>query len=294
MSSTAMKRGTMSWILGLAALLLTSGIASAQDATIGADLGLNSRYMFWGLTLSNKPVWQPDVYLTTHGFTFGVWGNFEFERQSANSRSDYTSGGDRSGNTEIDYWVEYAHSLGNVSSKFGVIQWTYDRSNTGSLAPYATQANFPGLQNGPDIDSTEIYAGFTWGEAPFSPNLQLFYDVDIYRGLFGMVSVTKPFEMASNTVNTTLLVGFSTGHSNLGSREIPLYAKEGLTHVDLSASLPLSWGATSITPNLHLQYNIDDVVKITGFDSQTGAFTTDNWVVTFGVTFAWSKGLGGK
>lgn len=294
MSSTAMKRGTISWIGGLAALLLASGAASAQDATVGADLGLNSRYMFWGLTLSNKPVWQADVYLSTHGFTFGVWGNFEVYEQSPNSGDEYTSGGNRVGNTEIDYWVEYARSLGKVFSKFGVIRWTYNRSNTGSLAPYATQANFPGLQNGPDIDSTEIYAGFNWSEAPFSPNLQLFYDADIYRGLFGMLSVSKPFEMASKTLNTTLLVGFSTGHSNLGSKEIPLYADEGLTHVDLSASLPLSWGATSITPNLHLQYNIDDVVKITGFDNQTGLYNTDDWVVTLGVQFAWSKGLGGE
>ena len=261
--------------------------ASNPVATVGADLGLNSRYMFWGLTLSNRPVWQPDVYVTWNGLTAGVWGNFEFERQS--SASDLTSGGDRNGNTEIDYWTEYAHKLGAADAKLGVIRWTYNKNNTGTLAPYATQQNFPGLDNGPDINSTEIYTAFTFAGVPLSPNLTLYYDVDLYRGLFGWVSVTKGVAIKDKTLNLSALTGFTFGEANLGHADIPLFAHEGLTHIDLSASMTFTAGACTITPNVHVQYNIDDVTKITSA-TQTDGRT----VFTAGVTIAWSRGIGAK
>jgi hypothetical protein len=62
-------------VLGTALLLAGASVCavpSAAQVTVGADLGLNSRYMFWGLTLSNRPVVQPDIYLTYAGFTGGV------------------------------------------------------------------------------------------------------------------------------------------------------------------------------------------------------------------------------
>ena len=262
--------------------------ASPQPvATVGADLALNSRYMFWGLTLSNKPVWQPDVYVTWNGLTAGVWGNFEFESQSGGS--DYTSGGDRNGNTEIDYWTEYAHKLGAADAKVGVIHWTYNTSNTGTLAPYATQRNFPGLNNGPDINSTEIYTAFTFTDAPLSPNLTLYYDVDLYRGLFGWVSFSKGLAIKNKTLTLGALTGFTYGEANLGHSDIPLYAHQGLTHIDLSAAMAFAAGAYTITPNFHVQFNIDDATKI------TSATQSDGSTVFFaGVTIAWSKGVGSK
>ena len=264
----------------------TEEAASAEPAvTVGADLALNSRYMFWGLTLSNKPVWQPDVWVSWNGFTGGVWGNFEFDSQS--SASDYTSGGDHSGNTEIDYWLEYAHAIGPAFTKLGVILWTYDRSNTGSLSPYATQQNFPGLNNGPAIDSTEIYAAATFSDAPLSPNITLYYDIDLYKGLFGWVSVSKGVDIKGKTLTLGALAGFSFGESNLGSSDIPLFVNEGLTHIDLSAAMSFAAGNTTITPNVHVQYNIDDATRIT-----SGTQADDDMVFTAGVTIAWSRGVG--
>jgi hypothetical protein len=68
---------------------------------------------------------------------------------------DFTSGGARKGITEVDYWIEYNREVGPTELKLGVVRWTYDQDNTGTLEPYATQGNFPGLRNGPDINSTE-------------------------------------------------------------------------------------------------------------------------------------------
>src|SRR5213593_208448 len=124
-----MKRAT---VLGVALLVSGTIITASAGAqvTVGADVGLNSRYMFWGLTLSNRPVIQPDVYLTYAGFTAGVWGTFEVTGDS----NDFTSGGDRTGNTEVDYWAEYNRAVGPTALKLGVIRWTYSQKNTGTLS----------------------------------------------------------------------------------------------------------------------------------------------------------------
>ena len=101
-------------VLGIAAAVWWATPATGQ-ATIGWDAGVNSRYMFWGLTLSNKPVVQPDVWLSVAGFTGGVWANVEVSKDS--KASDLTSGGTRSGITEVDYWLEYGRSAGPASLK---------------------------------------------------------------------------------------------------------------------------------------------------------------------------------
>ena len=276
-------------VLG-AALVVASTVAAATPAvaqvTVGADVALNSRYMFWGLTLSNRPVIQPDVYLTYAGFTAGVWGNFEVSGNS--DPNDFTSGGTRTGNTEVDYWTEYNRAVGPTALKLGVIRWTYSQKNTGTLSPYATQASFPGLKNGPDINSTEIYGAVTVTSIPLSPNLTLYYDTDIYKGLFGWASVTQPVPVGTKSLNLGALMGFSVGESNTTSNQIPLFVKEGITHVDFSAGLPLTVGTLAITPNAHFQINVDDATKFT-----SGTQSNGKTVFTVGTTIGWSKGFGG-
>ena len=53
-------------VLG-ATLVVISAIAGAVPAeaqTVGADLGLFSSYVWRGLSLTNKPVAEPDLYVT--------------------------------------------------------------------------------------------------------------------------------------------------------------------------------------------------------------------------------------
>lgn len=280
----------MNRVLVVAGALAAFGLAGSRavaQVTVGSDVAVNSRYMFWGLTLSNKPVWQPDVYVTFAGFTAGVWGNFEFSKQSG--PNDYTSGGNRSGNTEVDYWAEYNRTVGTVAAKLGVIRWTYSLKNTGSLSPYADQTNFPGLQNGPDINSTEIYGAVTLSSLPLSPNLTVYYDADIYKGFFGWVSVSKSVPIGPKSLTLGALAGGSTQESNLGSSEIPLFTKAGFTHFDFSASLPLTVGAISLSPNAHFQICNDLTTRLT-----SGTQLNGHTAFTFGVTASWSRMFGAK
>ena len=277
-------------VLEAALLVLGSMVAAAPTAaqvTVGADLALNSRYMFWGLTLSNRPVVQPDIYLSYAGFTAGVWGNFEVSKD--NDPADYTSGGTRSGNTEVDYWAEYNRAVGPTDLKLGVIRWTYSQRNTGSLGPL-TPGDPPELtDNGPDINSTEIYGAVTVPEVPLSPNLTLYYDTDIYKGLFGWVAVTHPVPLGKNSLELGGLVGFTVGETNTTSNQIPLYASEGITHLDFSAGLPLTVGALSITPNVHFQINVDEETKFT-----SGTQANGKTVFTIGTSINWERTFGGS
>jgi hypothetical protein len=270
-----------------APLLLAGAIATARptaaQVTVGADVGLNSRYMFWGLTLSNRPVVQPDIYLTYAGFTGGVWANFEVTRDG--DPNDLTSGGARKGITEVDYWLEYNRTVGTADLKLGAIRWTYSTRNTGSLGPLD-----PGdlTDNGPDVNSTELYGAVTLGSVPLSPNLTLYYDTDVYKGLFGWVSVTHPVPIGKQSLDLGALMGFTAGHTNTTSNQIPLFESEGVTHFDFSAALPLTVGALSITPNAHFQINIDGATKFT-----SGTQANGRTVLTIGTALAWSRDYGG-
>ena len=280
-----MKRSS---VVGAALVAFALAVSPAlAQVTVGADLAVNSRYMFWGLTLSNKPVVQPDVWVSVAGFTAGVWGNFEVSKQSG--ANDYTTGGDRSGNTEVDYWAEYNRTVGTAAVKLGVIRWTYSLKNTGSLAPYATQANFPGLKNGPDINSTEIYGAVTLSSLPLSPNFTVYYDADLYKGFFGWVSISRSVPIGSKSLTLGALAAGSTSESNTGSSDIPLFAKQGMTHYDFSASLPLTVGTISLTPNAHFQICNDGATRLT-----SGTQLNGHTAFTFGVTASWSRVLGAK
>ncbi len=268
---------------GLGLLMLGVMGPAAAQVTIGADAGLNSRYMFWGLTLSNRPVVQPDVWLSAAGFTAGVWANVELTKDGGGS--DLTSGGSRTGVTEVDYWLEYGRTVATADVKVGVILWTYPKSNTGTLGPCVPDCGIP--NNGPDVNSTEIYGAVTFSSLPLSPNITAYYDVDLYKGLFGWVSLSHSIPVATKSVDLTGLMGYCTAMSNTGASQLPLYAKHGITHFDFAAAVPLTLGSVSVNPNAHFQVNVVDDTKFTSATQANG-----KTVFTFGVTLSWSRDLG--
>ncbi len=269
-------------VVGGLGLLAIAAPVGAQ-VTIGTDVALNSRYMFWGLTLSNRPVVQPDVWVSVAGFTGGVWGNVELTKDS--KASDLTSGGTRSGVTEVDYWLEYGRSLATADVKLGVIRWTYPLSNTGTLGPCVPSCGIP--NNGPDINSTEVYGAVTLSKLPLSPNVTAYYDVDLYKGLYGWVSLSHSIPVATTSVSLSALMGLCAAMSNTGASQLPLYTKHGITHFDFSAAVPFTVGSMSVNPNAHFQVNVVDDTKFTSATQSNG-----RTVFTIGATLSWSHALG--
>jgi hypothetical protein len=262
-------------VVGGLALLVIGGAfpAAAQDVTIGVDAALNSAYNWRGLSLTNKPVLQPDAWLSAYGFTGGVWANVEPTKyDGATDLSE--SGGVRSGIAEIDYWLEYGRTTGNVSWKAGWVAYTYNKNNAG-------------IDN--TFNTSEVYGSVSLGNLPVTPTLAAWYDIDNVKGLFIQPSVTIPVTVAPTfTLNVTATAGISAGQevntSNLN--EGANFAKSGLAHADLGASTSFSAGPISFAPQLHVQWCHDDFVKVSSIGHEHSV------KVWGGVTLSWSHGLG--
>jgi Bacterial protein of unknown function (Gcw_chp) len=249
--------------------------ANAQ-ATIGADVGVFNAYIWRGSSLTNKPVAQPDAYLSLPAgggsLVLTGWGNVDLGKYSGSS--DFSEGGGVASPdlTEVDLTAEYDHTLGKAVG-FGV---------GGILYLFPNSAGFTN-----DLARTEeVYAKLQLTSVPLSPKLQGFYDVDKVNGAYFEgsvsygVSAIKGFPLTFGA-----LAGLCAGQ-NVGGTDNANFADNGLTHVDLSATGTLALGPVSLSPTVHVFLLHDDFTKFTEPGVQKDA------KVLFGATLSWSKAVG--
>lgn len=267
---------------GLALLAIGATLpAAAQDASIGFDVGLNSNYNWRGLSLTNKPVIQPDAWLSAYGLTGGFWFNVEPTKYDGpNDLSE--SGGVRSGIAEIDPWIEYARSFANVDAKVGWVAYWYNKNNGG-------------IDN--TSNTSEIYAQVSLSNLPVTPTLAAWYDIDKVKGLYVQGQLVYGMKVTpAFTLNLGALAGLSAGQEVSANDPSANFANSGLTHIDLSANTSVSAGSLSIVPSVHFQISHDDFTRFNNaqdvadfFNNGTKGPGTKFW---FGVTLSWSQGLG--
>jgi hypothetical protein len=266
--------------LAVGGLIATAGPASAQ--TVGADLGLFSSYVWRGLSLTNKPVAEPDVYVTfpagNASVTIGGWANIDLGKYDDPNDDISESGGTSAFNfAEFDPWAEISFPVGEKTT----------------LTAGATAYIYPtdeGMTS--DFNPVEIYAKAAF-DVPLAPKLAAWYDVDKVKGLYAEASISHSLPLGEkNSVALGALAGFNAGqHADFDSNGDPQaeffnFADNGFTHLDLSAGVPLTAGAFSITPAIHFVINGDDFTK---FTSPTNEKDVKLWG---GVTISWSKSYG--
>jgi hypothetical protein len=263
-------------VLG-ATLVVMSAIAgqSLQAQTIGADLGLFSSYVWRGVTLTGKPVAQPDLYVTfpagNASVTLGGWANIDLGKYDGNDLSE--SGGLSSFNfAEFDPWAEVAFPVGKATITTGATAYIYP--------------NDAGFTS--DVNTVEVYAKLAV-DAPLSPKINAYYDVDKVKGLYveGSISHTIP---ASEKVSVVLgaLAGVNAGQGFDPDDDSFNFADDGFTHLDLSAGIPFSAGIFSFNPAFHVVVAGDDATKFTSLDKE---HDVKFWG---GVTISWSKSYGAE
>lgn len=258
---------------GLAVAVVVGAGPAAAQATIGVDAAVNSQYVWRGLTFSNKPVLEPDVWLSLSGFTAGAWANID-PAKCTGADDVCETGGARTGIAEIDYWLEYGRSLGTASVKVGWVAYTFNKDNVG------------GIDN--TFNTSEIYGSVSLGGMPVTPSLGIWYDIDNVKGAYLEGGLSYGLK-ASPALTITLAgkAGFSAGQEVSASDPGANFAKSGLSHADFAASTSFSAGPISIVPALHFQWCNDDFTKFTGGPTQ---HSTKAWG---GVTLSWSRALGG-
>ena len=106
--------------LTLAGLVATAAPAAAQ-ATIGADLGVFSDYVWRGITYTNKFVLEPDAYVTipagNASITVGGWANIEpGQYDGAEDISERGGGASSFDLTEFDWWGEVGFPVGEKTA----------------------------------------------------------------------------------------------------------------------------------------------------------------------------------
>ncbi|MEO7475597.1 MAG: hypothetical protein ABIY46_09730 [Gemmatimonadales bacterium] len=281
-----MKRANVLGAALVVAGTLTMATPAAAQVTVGADFGLFSSYVWRGLSLTNKPVAEPDLYVSfpvgAASITLGGWANIDLGKYDDLDNDISQSGALSAFNfAEFDPYVELSYPAGKVTLTGGAIAYIYP--NTVGSAP---NVNDFGLATSDD-NTVEIY-GRLEVDSPLNPHLSVYYDVDKIKGAYFEGGVSQSFPV-SGTLGIELgaLAGVSAGQGiSDNADESSNFDDDGFTHLDLSAGLPLTAGNVSITPVLHLVIAGDDCVKIA---SPTKTHDTKLWG---GVSIGWSKDYG--
>ncbi len=262
-----------------------AGVPAAAQTEIGADLGLFSSYVWRGLSLTNKPVAQPAVWAAipvgNASVTLGLWSSIDLGQYDDPNDDISESGGSSSFNlAEYEPYAEVSFNAGKATLTAGALGYIYPNDEDAPAAGLLTN----------DANTLEIY-GKLGLDAAFSPELSVYYDVDNINGAYIEGGVTYSLA-ASEKVSIDLgaLAGFNAGQGvsdNPVNDESANFADDGFTHLDVSAGVPFSAGALSITPVLHVVVAGDDFTKIT---SPTDESDVKLWG---GVSISWSRVLGG-
>jgi hypothetical protein len=268
--------------VGGAAFVLIGAIAGAvpvhAQTEIGADLDLFSSYVWRGLSLTNKPVAQPGLWASipvgNAAITFGVWSTIDLGKYDDLADDISEGGGTSSFNlTEYDPYAEVSFTAGKATLTGGATAYIYPNS-----------AGFT-----EDLNTVEIY-GKAALDAPLSPGVAVYYDVDKVKGAYFEGSLGYSIA-ASEKVSIDLgaTAGFNAGQGVDPDDESFNFADDGFTHLDLSAGVPFTAGIFSITPVVHLVINGDDATKV------TSPSNLDKDVKLWGgVSLSWSKALGAE
>lgn len=276
--------GMMRRLAMAAGLVTATALAytpAAAQATIGADVALNTHYVWRGLSLTNKfPVIQPDVWLSAYGFTAGVWANLELSKcDDVGDICETGFGGNaiRSGVGEVDIWLEYNRTVGNAALKGGGIAYRFFKDNR---------------YLGTTFNTVEIYGQVSLTNLPVTPTVYASYDINNIKGLYLQGGLSYGVKASpALTINLGALAGFSAGqevNATPDPGEDANFFESGLTHVDLSASTSFAAGPLSIGPSVHFQISNDEFTKINGAELADQDEDVKVWV---GVLLSWSRAL---
>jgi uncharacterized protein (TIGR02001 family) len=262
------------FVVGGALLALaTTAAPVAAQTEFGITAGFYSAYVWRGLSLTNKPVLQPDISLGIPlggaSLTVGGWGNVELG--AYDGEDDISQGGGTSFNlTEFDPYAEIGFSAGKAELTLGGIGYIYP-NDVGATS---------------DANTWEVYGKVGLG-VPLNPSLAVYYDVSKVKGLYVEGSISHDIPLGPKALTLGALVGYSSKMDPSADDESANFSDDGLTHVDLSAEIEFGAGPFSITPTIHGIIGIDDWTKISKATEDDTKFKL--WG---GVSISWGKTFG--
>jgi Bacterial protein of unknown function (Gcw_chp) len=249
------------YLLGLTAfgiLLALPQRDAAAQTEVGAQLDLFSSYVWRGVTYTNKPVAQPDLWVSfpagNASITVGSWANIDLGEYD-DPNDDFSESGGLSAFNLAEYnpYAEVSFSSGKAAITGGVVGYIYPNE--------LDDAPIDGLDS--ESNTWEVY-GTLGFDVPLAPELSIYYDIDKVSGAYAEGAVSHSLALSeSHTLDLGGLVGVSLGQGFNEEDESFNFDDNGVTHVDFSAGVPLTAGVFSITPVLHFQVSVDENTKFT-------------------------------
>ncbi len=267
------------FVVGGALVALAAAVNApvAAQAELGITGSFYSAYVWRGLSLVNKPVFEPDINLSfplgAASLTVGGWSNIELGAYDGSN--DISQGGGRSLNlSEFDPYAEIGFSAGKAALTLGGVGYIYPN-------------DAPGVTT--DANTWEVY-GKVDLDVPFSPGIAAYYDIDQVKGLYLEGTLSKDIPLGPKALSIGAVAGWSVSQGPNSSKpdEVANFSDDGFTHLDLSASMEFAAGPLSITPTIHVVVAGDEFVKFTKLNSQSDA------KLWGGVSIGWGKTFGAK
>ena len=238
MGDRARALAVIPWVLAV----LSAAPAAALDAKL--DLSLQSAYIWRGMVLNDRPVFQPSLTVSEGGLAGSVWGNVNLTADN----------GYQNEMSEIDYWLAYTLAGKDVD-------WT--------LTYYAY--TFPHTAS---VSTQEAWANATFKSLPFSPSLTAVRDVRAVNGWYFLLTGSQSLGLLKAPGSDGLLLTLNIGH---GTKEycrgyFPELEQEGVTDYGVRLDWPLKLGPGTF--KLDVQYTdfTDKDVYTPGFEGKRANF----------------------
>ncbi len=172
--------------------------AAEKEIEVGS---FYSHYVWRGIRLSEGPVYQSSVTVSSRGVTLNIWQNFDIYSAALN---------------EIDLTACYGREMSKFKFEFGLTHYgMFDKQ-----------------------DSDEIFSGIT-ANYPLQPSLKAFFDVNAGKGAFLQASAGHRISFSSRfPLNLSASMGVVFRNSFMG---VPDSGREftGLHNAEIIAASPI-------------------------------------------------------
>ena len=232
-------------LIALAAMLLTALVTAPVVALDGSlDLSVQSEYIWRGMVLNDKPVFQPSLSLSGGPWSASVWSNI-------NLTSD---NGYEGVSSEMDYWLAYTFGGKNVDLTLTYYAYTFPHTAS--------------------VSTQEVWANVTFKSLPMTPSLTAIRDVKAIEGWYFLLTGSQNLRLLKTRASDGLVLTLNVGH---GTKEycrgyFPEIEQDSVTDVGARLDWPFKVGPGKLKFDVQYTNFTDSGVYTPGFEGKRANF----------------------
>jgi hypothetical protein len=225
-------------VVALVGLVLLAPAAVALDGAL--DLSVQSEYIWRGMILNNKPVFQPSINFSEGGLSANIWFNVDLTDDAGHQWE----------HNEIDYSLSYTSELKHFDFTLSWYEYTFPHTDAGS--------------------TQELWASVALKTA-LSPTFTAIRDIDAVEGWYYMLSVAPTFQLLNPTVSDGLVLTLCVGR---GTEDYvrgyyPDVTVDSVTDYLVRLDLPIKLGPGTLKLNAQYTNFTDSDIRTPGFESES-------------------------